>query len=357
MDLDALLAPLETGDLGAGADLREDFSATSLYQRLRDARSGARAEERARDADGEVDAPEAAGWQAVLALGEDALAAQSKDLEIGCWMTEALVRREGLAGLALGARLLAGLCERYWDALYPRPDEEGLEGRRSPLEGLSGSGADGTVMQPLRRLPLFRRADGSPFGLYQWEQAEQVAALEEEKRQARYDAGAPELRTLEAEARLDRAYLIGSGRALGEAVLAWQALEAAADAAFGAEAPSLRKVRELLARMQEVVVRLGGVEQADDAAPTAETVGEGTGDGTGAGAPTGAMTRESALRDLDRIAEFFRRTEPHSPLSYTLEEAVRRGRMGFAELLAEVLPDNDARNALLMRLGIRPGEG
>jgi carbamoyltransferase len=56
----------------------------------------------------------------------------------------------------------------------------------------------------------------------------------------------------------------------------------------------------------------------------------------------------------ERVAEFFRRTEPHSPLSYTLEEAVRRGRMTLAELLAEVMPDEEARHAMLSRLGIRP---
>jgi type VI secretion system protein ImpA len=37
MDLEKLLAPLDSGDGGAGTDLRGDFSATSPYQRLRDA--------------------------------------------------------------------------------------------------------------------------------------------------------------------------------------------------------------------------------------------------------------------------------------------------------------------------------
>ena len=54
------------------------------------------------------------------------------------------------------------------------------------------------------------------------------------------------------------------------------------------------------------------------------------------------------------IANFFRRTEPHSPLSYTLDEAVRRGRMTWPELLAEVVADMDARNSILTTLGIRP---
>ena len=66
------------------------------------------------------------------------------------------------------------------------------------------------------------------------------------------------------------------------------------------------------------------------------------------GAPragTASTSREDALRALGQIAEFFRRTEPHSPLAYTLEEAVRRGRMTWPELLAEIVADADARNA------------
>jgi type VI secretion system protein ImpA len=65
-------------------------------------------------------------------------------------------------------------------------------------------------------------------------------------------------------------------------------------------------------------------------------------------------TREDMLRELERIADFFRRTEPHSPLAYTLEEAVRRGRLTWPELLSEVVPDDKARGAMLMMLGIRP---
>ena len=55
-------------------------------------------------------------------------------------------------------------------------------------------------------------------------------------------------------------------------------------------------------------------------------------------------SREDALRALGEIANFFRRTEPHSPLSYTLDEAVRRGRMTWPELLAEVVADTNTRN-------------
>ena len=64
-------------------------------------------------------------------------------------------------------------------------------------------------------------------------------------------------------------------------------------------------------------------------------------------------TREDMLRELGQIAAFFRRTEPHSPLSYTLDEAVRRGRLSLPELLEELVPDAASRGQILMQLGIK----
>jgi type VI secretion system protein ImpA len=75
----------------------------------------------------------------------------------------------------------------------------------------------------------------------------------------------------------------------------------------------------------------------------------------GVGVPAGAVAnREDALRALENLATFFRRTEPVSPLAYTLEDAVRRSRMSWPDLLEEIVADRDSRNAILTALGIRP---
>jgi type VI secretion system protein ImpA len=66
------------------------------------------------------------------------------------------------------------------------------------------------------------------------------------------------------------------------------------------------------------------------------------------------LGREEALRQLSDIAAFFRRTEPHSPLSYTLQETVRRARLSWPDLLEEVVPDPTSRATILSVLGIKP---
>jgi type VI secretion system protein ImpA len=56
---------------------------------------------------------------------------------------------------------------------------------------------------------------------------------------------------------------------------------------------------------------------------------------------------------LGEIAEYFRKTEPQSPLAYTIDDAIRRGRMSWPDLLAELVNDDTTRRAILVSLGIK----
>ncbi len=69
------------------------------------------------------------------------------------------------------------------------------------------------------------------------------------------------------------------------------------------------------------------------------------------------VTREQALLQILEIARFFRINEPHSPISYVLEETVRRARMSMTELLDELIVDHDARRYFYVASGIRPPAG
>lgn len=362
LDLESLLAPIGS-DPGTGEDLRLDYSPSSIYQKLRDARAEARAEERARDSEGGGDNSVAEGWRQVRRLGLEALAGRSKDFEIAAWLTEALVRLDGLAGLTAGTRLLAGLLERHWEAGFPQADAEGSEaerweGRSGPLGGLAGADADGTVMQALRRAALFRRQSGESLSIYQYEASEATAGLaDEERRQGRYAQGVVPLETIETEAKFDRARLVAAARLAAEARAAWQEFQDQCDARFGNDPPPTRRVAALLDRMVEVATRLGGgPDTATEALPDGQPAAAAEAPMPGAGGAPGfnPAGREQALRTLEQLAAFFQKTEPHSFLAYTLADAARRGRMSLPELLAEVLQDDGARSGMLTALGIRP---
>src|SRR5689334_13735647 len=251
-DLEALLAPI-AGDAPQGTDIREDFSAASPYNRLRDARSEARDAERGKDT-GDADARDPGPlWRIVRELAVTTLAETTKDLEVAAWMTEAYVRSHGLPGLTAGALVMAGLAQRYWDVLYPMPDDYGMETRVSPVTGLNGRDGNGSLIQPLYKTVLFKRPDGEPLAYYQYRQSEQLGTLDAERRQQRIDAGAVPLETLEREARAagPRAFatLLDDARAARDA---WQAMATVMDEKAGADGPSTTAVRDLLAGIIEV---------------------------------------------------------------------------------------------------------
>jgi type VI secretion system protein ImpA len=353
--IDAMLAPL-AGETPVGTDLRTDFGAASPYYRLRDARAEARAAERAADA---VQGDEAAmplEWRSVRQLAIAALTNATKDLEIAAWLTEALVRGEGIAGLAVGAKLMQGLVSNFWQAgLFPLADEDGVVTRVAPVTGLNGEGGDGTLVQPLRKQVFFRQPDGTQVAFWEFNASLLLQGeADAKKRSQRIAAGVKPFADLERDAKAAGAGTFAALRhELRTAHAAWTALGETLDQAAGADSPPTGRVKAILEEMLEATARFAPPEDAVPE-PAAETAAAGTAATPVAPAAARAESREDMLRELGRIADYFRRTEPHSPLAYTLDEAVRRGRMSWPDLLSEIVPDTNQRAQMLMQLGIRP---
>src|SRR5581483_8120802 len=58
-----------------------------------------------------------ADYPLVIKLTSEAIATKSKDLELASWLTEALLIREGFAGLNEGLQVICGLVANFWDNL------------------------------------------------------------------------------------------------------------------------------------------------------------------------------------------------------------------------------------------------
>src|SRR5664279_1601858 len=136
---DDLLSPI-SGPNPSGRNLRY-----VVYDAIREARraddelpSGDWAHERKR-----------ADYPSVLRLCCDALAEQSKDLQLAVWATEASVKLEGLAGLQHGLDFLNKLTEGFWDTLYPEIEDGDAEARFGVLESLGGKFAEHLWYLPL----------------------------------------------------------------------------------------------------------------------------------------------------------------------------------------------------------------
>lgn len=334
MELDVLLAPL-AGDAPSGADL----SFSSDYDTIREAR-------RADDptlAQGEwVTDLKSADWPLVARRCGELLGAQSKDLQLAVWWTEAQGRLRGFAGLADGYRLVAGLCDGFWDSLHPQIEDGDLEQRIGTLSWLLTHS-----MAWMRELPLTQAPQGR-FGLADFESARAHRGDEQDS---------VPLATLEAARRASpHGFFVQLVEAVAGCRSAFAALEQAVDARLGMDGPSFTAARDQLGRVEDMVHRFAreagvlldgdGVENAvasTDAAPSCGALGVDATQPAGATAPaaSGAIgNRKEAIAQLRRVAEFFRRTEPHSPVAYLADKAASWGEMPLHVWLKRVIKDD-----------------
>jgi type VI secretion system protein ImpA len=129
---------------------------------------------------------------------------------------------------------------------------------------------------------------------------------------------------------------------------------AAAAAAAAAATDAAPKFEALLIPLRQMDSELRARVAARQ--PVSETEGAaGPGSGPSAAGTTPAVlsiggainSRQDAIRALDAVAEFFRTSEPSSPVPLFLERAKRLVSKDFLEVLADIAPDGipQARSA------------
>jgi type VI secretion system protein ImpA len=365
LDFPLLLNPIP-GDKPGGADLRAGAVADSLYYLVKDARSAARAAERHLVVGEDGGGAPPPDWQAVLESATRALAEHSKDLEIAAYLIEALVRLHGFAGLRDGFRLARGLVEQFWDGLYPLPDEDALATRVAPLTGLNGENAEGTLIAPIAQVPLTDGAGAGPFSQYHYLRATAISQIpDEEAREKQVRRGAVPLAAIEqAVAETPSRFFVALVGDLEQCREEFARLQGTLEERCGAQAPPGSKIRAALESCLEAVRALARdkLALAEAAAGAAEGEAATEADGAPADGPAGRAlgepagtirSRGEAFQALLKVAEYFRRTEPHTPVSYALEQAARWGRMSLPELLTELIPEESSREFFFRQVGIR----
>ncbi len=354
LDFAALLAPIP-GPNPSGTDVRHagDYSAI----------------EEARRADDDLPQGEwtrevkVADWATVIKLATDTLAAKSKDLQIAAWLAEALVKRHGFAGLRDGLRLLRGLVDQFWDSVYPILEDGDVESRLGPFTFLNAK-----LSASVRAVPLTEAFDGTAYTWLHWQQSRAVDNLERQNPEA-YQAALDEGKITgdrfdKAVASTPRAFYEALAEDLNQCREEYDQTAQVVDQRFGREAPSLLTVKAALEECRTLVDRLVRDKRQlePDAAPVgAITASPGAPEGRsgatamgGSGAvPFMPRDRADALSRLSAVAEFFRRTEPHSPVAYLVKRAVQWGEMPLEAWLQEVIGDDAVLARVRETLGLK----
>lgn len=336
--------------LTCGENARLSPQIRDLYYTMKDARNAARSEERAVVPGEPIRL--AAGWYEVARLGLEILGRHSKDIEVLAWSAEAQLRINNFAGLRDVFTAMESLFREHWEELHSIGDGD-LDDKVAPLAGLNGISSEGTLIQPIRLAPLVPNAGFAQFSLWEYQHVQRTG--EEARRDALNDAVG------EAGAAAMRDH----HRTAADCVMAFDRVVVVLTERCGDAAPPSSNTRNVLAEAAAAVRILAGSD-ANETEPSAASVSPEAGVSRSASEAStvvlagGALSfnsREDALEALMAVARYFKRTEPHSPTATSLETLVRRGRMNFADLLGELLPDATVRGQVLAAAGIQPSKG
>jgi len=356
MELDALLAPISDA-----SPCGEDMSFSLEFDQIADMR---RQDDPTLDQGEWVTSLKVADWPGVAQACSTLLNSRTKDLRLAMWLTEALALTQGYAGLDQGLQLCTQLCERYWDGLHPQPDGGDFEERTGNMGWLLHR-----VVALSPALPFTKGRQGAAYSLSDLAAARLASVSTDRDNQDQRQQGDDQI-TLE---QFNRAlkdtpaqHLLGHLQAAKRCeahLLAWQAV---VDGHLGADGPGFVQAKEAIAAAIHELERLsretGALGDADSLGATDEggpaQDDTDTGPSTGAGGKAGGppRTRAQALQQLREVAGFFRRTEPHSPVAYLAEKAVKWGEMPLHEWLRKVIKDQGAMSHLEELLGLENGD-
>ncbi|VAW89046.1 Uncharacterized protein ImpA [hydrothermal vent metagenome] len=357
IDIDELLKPISE-EHSVGENLRLNNTPSSQYSTIKDARNAARAAERkSMFDDSNTEASE--HWKKIITLAPKILISEAKDLEIASWYTEALIRKSGFTGLRDGFTLLRQLVEQYWEAgLYPAADEDGIETRVAPISGLNGEGSDGVLLSPIRRTEITDNFVPGPFSLWQYKQAVDLSRMAEgnERDQQISKIGFSMEDIGNAVEQSSSDYFVNLRDDITICLTEYKALTELLITHCGHDAPATNKIIELLQETLNAVNHIAKHKYP----PEEETVSDGFSEEIQAElsnhSPVSAgpiSSRNDAFRQLKTISDFFRSTEPHSPISYALDKAVRWGDMPLDELMSELIPDHSSRATYSSLTGVK----
>jgi len=346
IDLEALLAPI-SDEMPTGSDCRLNSSQTSAYQQVKAARNSAREIERKNASGADLGSPDD-DWRKVFDLAPKILCNESKDLEVACWYTESLLRRFGFGGLKDGFQLLYQLIERFWDQLYPMPDEDGLETKVSPFTGLNGSGQEGVLIPAIRTARITQGNAFGPFAFWECQKALATQRIQDmDNREKEFNKLGFDYEHIEkAINESSNEFITNLRDDLVECIELYRQISQRLDEYCGTyDAPPTSLIISTLEECLAVVKHLGQhkfpvVETVTDPAVATEGGIASSSSTAPAGAAGPLATREQAFKQMLEIAEFFRKREPHSPISYILEKAVKWGNMTLFELMRELISDD-----------------
>lgn len=351
MATETLLQPVD-GDVPCGADM----SFSPEFDKVQELRR----EDDATLPQGEfVIDLKVADWQGVASLCEQLLVSRTKDLRVVGWLVEAWSHLRGFGGVADGLALTEQLCARFWDGMHPLPERGEHELRAGNLAWLLGR------VESLSRTVPQLRVGSRTIGLVDIDaaSARQQSITRDGAEKAPAEGG---VLSMDEMARIQRdtprEFLLVNLADAQRSLDALGRLQATIDGFMGEDGPGFVSVRRALEAAVHCARRyareagvIAGDAQTGDAIVNDDAVPAGAGSIAASHAASGpTLTRAQALSQLRMVAQFFRATEPHSPVAYLAERAAQWGEMPLHVWLRTVMKNGGSLTQIEELLGVPP---
>jgi type VI secretion system protein ImpA len=304
-----------------------------------------------------------ADWVEVAKLCQDAIATQSKDLQLAVWLAEAQLKREGVRAFGEAVQLCQGLLDKFWDNLYPELDDGDAEQRAAPLDWLGSR-----LIVAVKSVPLCR--DGYNFLQYkdsrtvtyedQAQSKEQKTAREKALKEGKLAPESFDKSFVET----PKAFYAGLEKQCDATLASVAALDESAGQKFGDVAPGFGRLKEGLAEVRLVVHGLLQKKRETEPDPVEEVpaeIAEATAEAEAgeAGEPAavgGSFTglgglvsaepaeRREAIASVVAAAAVLRKRDPFSPAPYLMLRGLRWGELrGSSDPVVLEAPPSDLR--------------
>jgi type VI secretion system protein ImpA len=340
-----ILNPI-AGDNPSGRNLRS----TPIYDKIREAR---REDDELPQGAWQIER-KLADWTQVISLSQEAIALQSKDLQLAAWLTEALLKKQSVRGLREGIVLCSGLVSQFWDTLYPEIDEGDMEDRASPLEWIGGK-----LDTAVKKLALNR--EGHEYFRYKESRLIPPEDATKKEEKAAREKAIKEGKLMpdifdRAFAETPKVFYSEMEKDADGALRELAALDKLCGEKFEDSAPAFNRLREAITEFRHTVHTLlqkkretepDPVEEAPP--PTAEeqaaadaAAGDSTAEGQSSGGGTATAParmmfsmpataepadRREAIAQVAAAAALIRKKEPFSPAPYLMMRGLRWGEL------------------------------
>ena len=338
-----LLNPI-AGENPSGQNLRY----APVYDKIKEAR---REDDDAAQGDWKIER-KTADWPFVVKTAGETLATKSKDLQLAAWLTEALLKTQGIVGLRDGLDLLKGLIEGFWDTLHPEIEDGDVEMRSAPLDWVGGrldrgvkdapltrGGLSWVVYKDSRKVPTEEEAGGSSAKAETREAAVADGKVTPEEFDKSVDSS-------------PKAYYVQLAADFDSAMESLQALDGLCEEKFQNAGPSFGPLRQTLEEVKQAVriflqkkreKEPDEPVEGEEPGPEAESTGwAGEEEAPAAQSapararkPGGALAAEPVDRDdaIARVvsaAKFMRAENQYDPAPYLLLRGLRWGELRAA---------------------------